>query len=65
MNTKVQAQLPVQLVRQAEQLVKDGWAANMDALPAEALQRYVESHKPQLQESFVREDVEWGLRGKE
>jgi hypothetical protein len=30
---------------------------------AEALRRYLESHSTRLAESFIREDVAWGLRG--
>jgi hypothetical protein len=29
------------------------------------LRRYLESHSSRLAESFVRNDVAWGLRGRE
>lgn len=32
---------------------------------AEALRRFLETHRPELMEMFIREDVEWGLRGKD
>jgi hypothetical protein len=30
----------------------------------EAIRRFLDSHQPDLMERFVREDVEWGLRGR-
>ena len=38
---------------------------NMDSLISEALRRYIESHRTEIMESFVRDDVEWGLHGKD
>lgn len=29
----------------------------------DALRRYLSSHSAELSEAFIREDVEWGLRG--
>lgn len=31
----------------------------------EVLRRYLDAHRPELMEQFVREDVEWGLYGDE
>jgi hypothetical protein len=41
--------------------VEEGWATDVNELLAEALRRYLESHSSQLSETFIREDVEWGL----
>jgi hypothetical protein len=65
MNTTVHITLPEQLLRQAESLVKEGWNADLNTLMAEALRRYIESHQAQLAETFLREDVRWGLHGSE
>jgi hypothetical protein len=35
----------------------------MNALLTEALRRYLESHSEALAETFVLEDVRWGLHG--
>jgi hypothetical protein len=45
--------------------VEEGWAGDFDALLAEALLRYLESHSSRLAESFIREDVNWGLLGRD
>ena len=63
MNTTIKAQIPAELIKQARGLVKDGWASDLNALVSDALRRYIESHQTQLSESFVREDVTWGLHG--
>jgi hypothetical protein len=65
MSTLVETQIPNQLWQQAQNMVKEGWISNMDALVAEAIRRYVESHQQTLSERFIREDIEWGLHGKD
>jgi len=61
MSTAIQAELPPELLAQARAFVEEGWAADVNELLAEALRRYLESHSSQLSETFIREDVEWGL----
>lgn len=63
MKTAIQAELPQQLVTQARAFVEQGWAGDFNELLAEALRRYLESHSSRLAESFIREDVSWGLPG--
>ena len=59
----VAAEIPVRLLGEMRSLVDAGWFRDLDELILEALRRYVESHRAELMEDFVREDVEWGLRG--
>lgn len=63
MKTVIQSELPRDLVAEARVFVEEGGAGNFDELLAEALRRYLESHTSKLTEHFVREDVEWGLKG--
>ena len=65
MKTAIQAELPQELVTQARAFVEQGWAGDFNELLAEALRRYLESHSSRLAESFIREDVSWGLHGRE
>jgi len=65
MSTVIQAELPPELLAQARAFVEEGWATDVNELLAEALRRYLESHSSQLTESFIREDVAWGLNGNE
>jgi hypothetical protein len=61
----IQTEVPERLMQQANRLVEHGWANNMQELIVESLRRYLESHPENLQEQFVMDDVEWGLRGKD
>jgi hypothetical protein len=63
MKTAVQTTLPTELLAEARRFVAEGWSGDFDALLAEALRRYLDSHSSQLAEQFVREDVAWGLHG--
>jgi restriction endonuclease Mrr len=63
--TVIHAEIPEQLMRQAQRMVERGWAQNVEALVAESLRRYLESHPEELTEQFIRDDVTWGLRGSE
>ncbi|HSS52070.1 MAG TPA: CopG family transcriptional regulator [Thermoanaerobaculia bacterium] len=59
----VAAEIPIRLFGEMRSLVDSGWFRDLDELILEALRRYVDSHRAELMEDFVREDVEWGLRG--
>ncbi len=63
--TTLQTQIPDQLLQRAQYLTQQGWMANMDDLIAEAMRRYLESHRETMSEQFVREDVDWGLNGQD
>lgn len=60
-----QAHLPRRLAEAVEELVREGWYADSQAVVVDALRRFLASHRPELMERFVREDVEWGLRGRD
>jgi len=59
----LQAQVPEALYDRVNALVRDGWFRDPGEVLGEALRRFIESHQGSLAEKFVREDVEWGLRG--
>jgi metal-responsive CopG/Arc/MetJ family transcriptional regulator len=65
MKTAIQAELPEELVKEARAFVEQGSVSDFNELLAEALRRYLESHSTRLAESLIREDVAWGLRGRE
>jgi Arc/MetJ-type ribon-helix-helix transcriptional regulator len=60
----IEVEIPDGLDEAIEALVRQGWYSTRDQILEEALRRFVEAHQPDLMERFVREDVEWGLRGK-
>lgn len=59
----IQAELPENLINQAQELVQAGWANDLDDLLADALRRYLESHSVALVDKFLQDDVQWGLFG--
>jgi metal-responsive CopG/Arc/MetJ family transcriptional regulator len=61
----VQTKIPDKLYREAESLVREGWFRDEGELLSEALRRFLDTHRPELMEKFIRDDVEWGLHGKE
>lgn len=63
MNNVIQAEIPEQLCQQAQVLIQQGWASNLQEIINESLRRYLESHQDVLTETFIQEDVEWGLHG--
>ncbi|RME76682.1 MAG: CopG family transcriptional regulator, partial [Chloroflexi bacterium] len=61
--TTIQTEIPMGLFLEAQNLVKQGWFRNMDELVLDALRRFLESHREDLMEEFIRQDIEWGLYG--
>jgi len=59
----LQAQIPEALYDRVNALVRDGWFRDPGEVLGEALRRFIESHQGYLAEKFLRDDVEWGLRG--
>lgn len=62
---KIETDVPVGLLTEMHTLVEAGWFRDLDELMLSALRRFVESHRGELMERFIREDVEWGLQGDE
>ena len=61
----IQTDVPVRLLAEMQTLVEAGWFRDLDELMLDALRRFVESHRAELMERFIREDVEWGLHSDE
>lgn len=53
------------LYEQIKFLIDVGWFQDENAIITEALCRFLETYKPELMEKFIKEDIEWGLRGKD
>ncbi len=59
----IHARIPEQLYRQMDALVKQGWFRSKEDVIDQALRRFLESHRPELIEKYIQEDVDWGLHG--
>ena len=61
--TTIQTDVPTGLLTEAQNLVDAGWFRSLDEIVIDALRRFLESHRAELMEEFIRQDVEWGLSG--
>ena len=61
--TTIRVEVPTGLLTQAQNLVESGWFRSFDEIMLDALRRFLESHRAELIEEFIRQDVEWGLTG--
>ena len=61
---KIEAEIPDQLYKLLQTLVSDGWYLSEQDVIEEALRRFLHTHKSELMEKFIWDDVEWGLHGK-
>jgi Arc/MetJ-type ribon-helix-helix transcriptional regulator len=60
----IETEIPDQLDREIDALVEQGWFKSREQVLREAVRRFLDCHRAELMERFVREDVEWGLRGR-
>lgn len=63
--TTIQMEVPLSLFTQAQNLVEAGWFRSLDEVVLDALRRFLESHRAELLEEFIRQDVDWGLTGRD
>jgi len=61
----IHTELPDKVYQEVKSLVDKGWFRNEDDIILEALRRFLDTHRIELMEKFIREDVEWGLHGKD
>ena len=52
-----------ELRRVADELVARGWFKDTTELVDEAVRRFLETHTASLLDQFMKDDIEWGLRG--
>lgn len=61
----IQTEVPEQLYKKAQMLVKEGWFRDEQDIFSEAIRRFLDAHCSDLMEKFIRKDVEWGLHGQD
>ena len=60
----VPAKLTGKLVMEMDEIVKEGWYANRSELMRDAIRGMIKRIKADRLESAIKEDVQWGLYGK-
>lgn len=63
--TTLRIEMSSQLLAEIQALVEAGWFRSVDEVILDALRRFLDSHREDLMEAMIREDVEWGLHGKD
>jgi Arc/MetJ-type ribon-helix-helix transcriptional regulator len=61
----VQTNVPTRLLAEVQSLVDAGWFGSLDEVMLDALRRFLDAHREDVMQELLREDVEWGLRGKD
>jgi Arc/MetJ-type ribon-helix-helix transcriptional regulator len=61
MDQPCQVAIPPRLHQQIRSLIEEGWYRDENELFLEALRRFLDNHRPEIMEKFIRDDVEWGL----
>jgi predicted CopG family antitoxin len=56
-------EVPERLYKMAGVLVNEGWFRDEKDIFSEAIRRFLDSHRSELMEKYVLDDVEWGLNG--
>lgn len=59
----IQTEVPEHLYNQAMVLIKEGWFRDEKDIFYEAIRRFLDTHRLDLMEKFIHDDVEWGLHG--
>jgi len=59
----IHTEVPEQLYKKSEALVKEGWFRDEKEIFSEAIRRFLDTHQSKLMDKFIRDDVEWGLHG--
>ena len=57
----LQFELPEQMAKELERLVRGGWFASEAELARIALSEFLRRNQFQLQEQFQRDDIQWAL----
>jgi Arc/MetJ-type ribon-helix-helix transcriptional regulator len=58
----ISIECPDDLAEELAEYVREGWARNSDEVVVTGLRRYLYSHRPELQEAQLLNDVRWGLQ---
>lgn len=61
----VPAKITYKLVEQMDELVREGWYANRSELVRDAIRELIRKLKLQRLETAIKEDIQWGLYGKD
>jgi metal-responsive CopG/Arc/MetJ family transcriptional regulator len=59
----VRVSLPAELVAELDDRITEGWFPSRDLVLEKALKKFLNSHRPEIMEKHILEDVEWAIGG--
>lgn len=63
--TEITLKVPNGIMKTIGSLVESGWYVDENELFLLALRNYLKTHSEELMTRFVKEDIEWGLLGRD
>ncbi len=61
----IPAKLTPRLLEEIDEIIKEGWYANRSELIRDAIREMIQKMKAERMETAIKEDVRWGLYGKD
>ncbi|MBU0958354.1 MAG: ribbon-helix-helix domain-containing protein [Nanoarchaeota archaeon] len=61
----IPAKITEKLSYEMEEIINEGWYANKSEFIRDAIRDKIKSVKMEMLESAIKEDVKWGLHGKD
>lgn len=61
--TEITLKVPNNMMKTIGSLIESGWYLDENELFLLALRNYLKTHSEELMTKFIKEDIEWGLRG--
>jgi Arc/MetJ-type ribon-helix-helix transcriptional regulator len=61
----IPAKITPKLLHEMDEIIKEGWYANRSELIRDAVREIVKKLKTERLEAAIKEDVAWGLHGKD
>jgi Arc/MetJ-type ribon-helix-helix transcriptional regulator len=61
----VPAKVTEKLVKEMDRLIEEGWYANRSDFIREAVREMIKKSKAEMLEDAMKEDIKWGLYGKD
>ena len=61
----IPAKLTSRLVEEKDEMIREGWYANRSELIRDAVRDAIRRARAQRLETAIKEDISWGLRGKD
>lgn len=55
--------LPAELIAELDERISEGWFPSRDLVVEKALKKFLNSHRPEIMEKHILEDVEWAFGG--